>query len=66
MFIPTRGWFVRVIGSRHRLVFGVYRRRMKTIGHLDRIDEPFGAPATTRSWNTMLAVLRIVNPRQLG
>ncbi|HEX4594136.1 MAG TPA: DUF1697 domain-containing protein [Bryobacteraceae bacterium] len=53
-------WFVRIIGSKNRLVFGVYRRDMKTIGYLGRIDELFGAPATTRSWNTILSVLRIL------
>jgi uncharacterized protein (DUF1697 family) len=59
--IPEDGeWFVRIIGSRRRLVFGVYRRHMKTIGHLGRIDEIFGAPATTRSWTTVLSVLRIL------
>jgi uncharacterized protein (DUF1697 family) len=59
--IPEEGeWFVRVIGSRNRLLFGVYRRRMKTIGHLSRIDELFGAPATMRSWSTILSVLRIL------
>ena len=53
-------WLVRIIGSRNRLVFGVYRRHMRTIGYLGQIDELFGAPATTRSWNTMLSVLRIL------
>jgi uncharacterized protein (DUF1697 family) len=53
-------WFVRIIGSRNRLLFGVYRRHMRTIGYLGRIDELFGAPVTTRSWSTMLSVLRIV------
>jgi uncharacterized protein (DUF1697 family) len=53
-------WFVRIIGSKNRLVFGVYRRHMKTIGYLGQIDELFGAPATTRSWNTILSVLRIL------
>jgi hypothetical protein len=37
--------FVRIIGSRNRLVFGVYRRHMKTIGYLGEIDELFGIPA---------------------
>jgi hypothetical protein len=53
-------WFVRIIGSRDRLVFGVYRRHMRTIGYLGQIDKLFGAPATTRSWSTMLFVLRIL------
>jgi uncharacterized protein (DUF1697 family) len=62
--IPQTGEsFVRIIGSKDRLVFGVYRRHMKTIGYLGRIDELFGAPATTRSWNTIRSVLRIVHSR---
>ncbi|MBZ5595818.1 MAG: DUF1697 domain-containing protein [Acidobacteriia bacterium] len=59
--LPEGGeWFVRIIGSKSRLVFGVYRRHMKTIGYLGQIDELFGARATTRSWNTILSVLRIL------
>ena len=59
--IPEGGeWFVRIMGRQDRLVFGVYRRHMKSIGYLGRIDELFGAPATTRSWSTILSVLRIV------
>jgi hypothetical protein len=59
-FPPGKKWFVRIIGSRQRLVFGVYRRHMKTIGYLGEIDGVFGAPATTRSWSTILSVLRIL------
>ena len=59
--LPESGeWFVRIIGSKNRLVFGVYRRHMKTIGYLGRIDDLFGVPATTRSWNTVRSVLRIL------
>ena len=59
--IPEGGeWFVRIIGARERLVYGVYRRHMKTIGHLGKIDKVFGAPATTRSWTTILSVVRIL------
>ena len=64
--VPEDGeWFVRIIGSRKRLVFGVYRRHMKTIGYLGRIDELFGASATTRGWNTILSVLRILKARDM-
>jgi len=34
---------------------------MKTIGYLGQIDQLFGAPATTRSWTTILAMLRIIS-----
>ena len=61
MALPEAGgWCVRIIGSKGRLVFGVYRRQMKTIGYLGQLDELFGAPATTRSWTTILSVLRIL------
>jgi hypothetical protein len=56
----SRDWFVRIIMVKDRFVFGVYRRHMKTIGYLGQIDTLFGAPATTRSWNTILSVLRIL------
>jgi uncharacterized protein (DUF1697 family) len=62
---PADGeWFVRVIGRNGQFVFGVYRRHMKTIGYLGRIDKLFGVPATTRNWNTILAVVRILKNQQ--
>ncbi len=65
--IPEEGeWFVRIAGLKNRLVFGVYRRHMKTIGYLGRIDKLLGAPATTRSWNTILAVVRILKSTNQG
>ena len=53
-------WLVQVIGAKNRLVFGLYRRHMRTIGYLGQLDRLFGATATTRSWSTILAVLRIL------
>ena len=59
-------WLVRIVGSKKRLVYGVYRRHMKTIGCLGQIDSLFGAPATTRSWSTILSVIRILKSNQPG
>ena len=65
--LPEGGqWLVRIIGSKNRLVYGVYRRHMKTIGCLGQIDRLFGAPAATRSWNTILSVLRILKSHDPG
>jgi uncharacterized protein (DUF1697 family) len=61
---PCGPWFVRVIASKNRFVFGVYRRHMKTIGYLGQIDKLFGVPVTTRNWNTMVAVVRILQARE--
>jgi len=63
-FPPRREWFVRVIASKKQFVFGVYRRHIKTIGYLGQIDKLFGVPATTRNWNTILAVIRILKGRK--
>ncbi len=65
---PSDGeWLVRVIASKGQFVLGMYRRHMRTIGYLGQIDKLYGAPATTRNWNTILAILRILkaqsNPR---
>jgi uncharacterized protein (DUF1697 family) len=57
---PSGQWFVRVIASKNRFVFGVYRRHMKTIGYLGQIDKLFGVRATTRNWNTIIAITRIL------
>lgn len=63
-FPPDGEWLVRILALKNRLVFGVYRRNMKTIGYLGRIDKLFGVPATTRNWNTILAVVRILKRQQ--
>jgi uncharacterized protein (DUF1697 family) len=56
--LPSSGeWFVRVLAHENRFIFGEYRRHMKTIGYLGQIDKLFGAPATTRNWNTMMAIV---------
>jgi uncharacterized protein (DUF1697 family) len=57
---PSGDWFVRVIASHGRFVVGEYRRHMKTIGYLGQIDKLFGAPVTTRNWNTILTIVGIL------
>jgi hypothetical protein len=51
---------VRIFGAKNRFVFGVYRREMRTIRYLGEIDKVVGRPATTRNWNTILAIARIL------
>jgi uncharacterized protein (DUF1697 family) len=59
--LPTeKNWLVRVIASTDRLVFGEYRRHMRTISCLGQIDKIFGVPATTRNWNTVHSILRVL------
>jgi uncharacterized protein (DUF1697 family) len=58
---PSGEWLVRVIAARDRFVFGEYRRQMRTIGYLGQIDKLFGVPATTRNWNSIGAIVRVLN-----
>jgi uncharacterized protein (DUF1697 family) len=55
---PTGEWYVRILGRRKRFFFGIYRRHVKTIGFLGRLDAALGVRVTTRNWNTMLLVQR--------
>lgn len=63
-FPPTGDWLVRVVASKKQFVFGMYRRHMKTIGYLGQIDSLFGVPATTRNWNTILAIVRLLKGKK--
>jgi hypothetical protein len=59
--LPREGeWLVRVLASEHPFVFGEYRRHMKTIGYLGQIDKLFGVPVTTRNWNTIGAIVKVL------
>ena len=63
---PDGPWFVRVLGTRHPFAFGEYRRHMKTIGYLGKIDTLFGAPVTTRNWNTIAAIAKVLDRSARG
>jgi uncharacterized protein (DUF1697 family) len=64
---PADGeWLVRVIASEGQFVFGAYRRHMKTIGYLGQIDKLYGVPATTRNWNTIIAIIRMLKSLKGG
>jgi uncharacterized protein (DUF1697 family) len=54
-------WLVRLVASTDRLVFGEYRRHMRTISYLGQLDTLLGVPATTRNWNTIGKILRVLN-----
>jgi len=62
MSIPSNGtWLLRILAKDNRFVFGLYRRHMKAIGYLGTLDRLFGVPVTTRNWNTMTTIARVVS-----
>jgi len=51
---------LKILATNNRFVVGVYRRHMKAIGYLGAFDRLFGVPVTTRNWNTMTAIARVL------
>ena len=58
---PTGTWLVRILARESRFVVGMHRRHMRVISYLGMLDRIFGVPVTTRSWNTIAAIARILH-----
>jgi uncharacterized protein (DUF1697 family) len=64
MSFPSTGkWLVRILARENRFVVGLYRRHMKVISYLGALDRVFGVPVTTRNWNTITAIAKVVDIR---
>ena len=53
-------WVLKVIAIQDRFVLGLYRRQMKAISYLGKIEKLLGVPVTTRSWNTIEKLVKIL------
>ncbi len=59
--LPADGkWCLKILATKNRFVLGLYRREMRAIRYLGQLDRIFGVPATTRNWNTINAVAKIL------
>lgn len=67
MQLPARGkWLMKALTREGRFVVGLYRRQMKAIGYLGRLDRLFGVPVTTRNWNTMAAIAEVLMTQRVS
>jgi uncharacterized protein (DUF1697 family) len=64
-FPPDDEWLLDILAREGRFVFGVYRRHMKVIGYLGKLDRLFGVPATTRNWNTITAIAKALDGERI-
>jgi uncharacterized protein (DUF1697 family) len=55
------GWLLKIIAIQDRFVLGLYRRQMKAISYLGKIEKRLGVPVTTRNWNTIEKVVKILS-----
>lgn len=53
-------WLLKVIAIQDKFVLGLYRRQMKAISYLGQIDKRLGVPVTTRNWNTINAIVKVL------
>ena len=53
-------WLLRIVAIPNRFVIGIYKREMKAIGYLGKIEKILGVPATTRSWSTIEKIVKIL------
>jgi hypothetical protein len=61
MQFPSSGrWLMKILARRNRFVIGMYRRHMKVIGYLGALDRLYGVSLTTRNWNTIAAIGRVL------
>jgi len=59
--LPAEGdWSLKVLRCQDRFVLGLYRREMKAITYLGQLEKVFGVPLTTRNWNTIVGVARVL------
>lgn len=67
MRFPSSGkWLLKILAMDNRFVFGVYRRHMKVISYLGKLDQLLGIKVTTRNWNTITAIATVLrNERPL-
>jgi uncharacterized protein (DUF1697 family) len=54
-------WLLKIIAIQTRFVLGVYRRQMKAVSYLGKIEKLLGMPVTTRNWNTIKQVAKILS-----
>jgi uncharacterized protein (DUF1697 family) len=61
MSFPSSGrWLLKILARKDRFVLGLYRRHIKVISYLGTVDRLFGVPVTTRNWNTITAIAKIL------
>jgi len=57
---PGDEWLVKLVGIKGRFAFGLYRRALKTIAYLGQVEKRLGVTVTTRNWNTIQAIVKIL------
>lgn len=61
LYLPSEDdWLLKVMAIQNKFVVGLYRRQMKAISYLGKIEKLLGVPATNRNWNTIQKIAKIL------
>jgi uncharacterized protein (DUF1697 family) len=59
--LPADGdWLVRIVAIQGRFALGMYRRNLRTIRLLGKLEKHLGGSITTRNWNTLSSLFKIL------
>jgi uncharacterized protein (DUF1697 family) len=53
-------WLLKIIAIEGRFVLGLYRRHMKAISYLGKVEKLLGVPSTNRNWNTIDKIVKLL------
>ncbi len=59
-FGDGREWLVKVFNRRGCFLVGAYHRHEKTVRHLGKIDKLVDVPITTRNWDTIVTIGKVL------
>jgi uncharacterized protein (DUF1697 family) len=54
-------WLLKVIAIDGRFLLGIYRREMKAIASLGKLEKQLGIAATNRNWNTIEKIAGVLS-----
>jgi hypothetical protein len=57
---PGDEWLLKIVAVDGRFAFGMYKRVMRVIAYLSQLEKRLGVSATTRNWNTITAIVKIL------
>jgi uncharacterized protein (DUF1697 family) len=60
--LPADAWLLKLIAIHDRFAFGLYRRQMRAISYLGQVEKRMGMPVTTRNWNTITSIIKVLKP----
>jgi uncharacterized protein (DUF1697 family) len=59
-------WLLKIIAIQDRFVLGLYRRQMKAISYLGKIEKQLGVAATTCNWKAIQKIVEILRKDSKG